>query len=411
MEDFLPYLTDDFSPIPGAIKRYPEDFFVEETPLYNPSGTGTHCFFQIEKRNIATPQVINKIARALKISRRNIGYAGLKDAHAVTRQWLSVEHIDCNQIAALNISSIKVLRISHHENKLKIGHLRGNRFVIKIRNLEINDGDSLDNQTKIVSKIMTVLAQKGVPNYYGQQRFGKRGDTHRIGAAIVVGDAQRFADLFLGSPSMIESKTVREARQYYDQGEFQKALDAWPRDYHDELDAIGAIVRRKDKSAAFYAVDKKFKRFCISAFQSELFNQILARRIKTIDKLYDGEVAWKHDSGASFLVENAEIEQPRCDSFEISPTGPMYGYKMIQPIGVPARIESEVMAESGITIDDFVSDAAQKTRGARRAFRFRPENIVVSNGVDQNGSYIELQFQLPSGCYATTLIREITKNN
>src|ERR1043166_8776551 len=104
----LPYLTADLPGIGGEIKRYDEDFIVEELPLYAPSGSGTHVYFAIEKRGLPTLAAIQHIARALGRQPRDIGYAGMKDAHGVTRQMLSVEHVDNNQVESLALSRIKV---------------------------------------------------------------------------------------------------------------------------------------------------------------------------------------------------------------------------------------------------------------------------------------------------------------
>jgi tRNA pseudouridine13 synthase len=108
------YLTDHLAPITGRIRVEPEDFAVEELPLYEPAGTGTHTWLQIEKRGLSTFEVIRRIARALRRHERDIGFAGLKDRHAVAIQWLSIEHLPDAELAALSLSSVKVLATARH---------------------------------------------------------------------------------------------------------------------------------------------------------------------------------------------------------------------------------------------------------------------------------------------------------
>ena len=132
----LPYLTAEIPGVGGVIKRYDEDFLVEEIPRYEASGAGTHTYFTIEKRGLTTPAAIRLVATALGRRPQDIGYAGLKDAHGITQQMLSIEHVDPAAIANLDLAGIRVLSIDRHRNKIKLGHLRGNRFEIKIRNVE-----------------------------------------------------------------------------------------------------------------------------------------------------------------------------------------------------------------------------------------------------------------------------------
>ena len=127
------HLTDDLPGIGGVIKDRPEDFVVEELPLYPPSGEGGHTFFGVRKTGLSTFRAVDKIARALGISPRRIGYAGLKDAQAITWQILSVEGIPPDVILALDLPGLSFSWAERHPRKLKIGHLEGNRFTIRVR--------------------------------------------------------------------------------------------------------------------------------------------------------------------------------------------------------------------------------------------------------------------------------------
>ena len=128
-----PYLTADIPGCGGTIKESPEDFRVEEIPSYLPCGSGEHCYLTIEKNGITTLEAIRRIAQNLKIQERDIGYAGMKDAVGITRQTISIQWITPEKALALDLDGVKVVSAERHSNKLKLGHLKGNRFRIVIR--------------------------------------------------------------------------------------------------------------------------------------------------------------------------------------------------------------------------------------------------------------------------------------
>jgi tRNA pseudouridine13 synthase len=402
----LPYITAGLPGVGGTIKDRPEDFFVEEIPLYECSGEGTHVYAEIEKRGLATLDALIKIAKALGIARRNIGYAGLKDARAVTRQWISIEHIDPERLTQLHETGIEVCQIQRHANKIKMGHLAGNRFIVRIRNLAV---PVEEGETRARS-VLDILSSRGVPNYFGPQRFGGRGDNQLLGAAIIHRNSEQFIDIFLGLPDSSEQSVIYAARTLYEQGKFAEAHQAWPKHYHDQRRALRVLMKNPaNKAHAFNVIDKNHKRFFVSAFQSDLFNQVVSIRIPHIDKLLLGDMAYKHANGACFRVEDPEAEQPRCAAFEISPTGPLYGYRTTEATGPAGEIETSVLAPTQLEREDFRRMSYYRAKGARRPLRFQPREIDIRRGADAHGVYLELEFVLDSGCYATTLIREITK--
>ena len=204
----LPFLTRDVPPVPGAIKQRADDFCVDEIPLYEPCGAGTHVYFRIEKCDVTTIKAVRDIARALNVKARDIGYAGLKDARAVTRQMLSVEHVDPERVEALAVPHVRVLDVSRHGNKLRLGHLRGNRFAIKLR-------ESPPAMLDRVRQVLSIVARRGAPNYFGPQRFGTRGDTWRIGRAMIRQDWRECIDVMLGKSGQADGDDVRQARELY----------------------------------------------------------------------------------------------------------------------------------------------------------------------------------------------------
>ena len=127
------YLTENLPGTGGRIKVHPADFIVTELPLYTPCGEGDHVYLYIEKQGIGSMEAADLLARALNRPRHVVGIAGLKDAQAITRQWMSLERVDTDAAAKLHLPGIKILQVSRHRNKLKIGHLAGNRFEIRIR--------------------------------------------------------------------------------------------------------------------------------------------------------------------------------------------------------------------------------------------------------------------------------------
>lgn len=403
--DEVPFLTADLPGIGGAIKQRPEDFVVEEVPLYEPSGEGTHVYFRIEKAGIPTPQAVNEIARALGRQSFEIGYAGLKDADAVACQMLSVEHIDPARVQALEVPRIRVLSVSRHTNKLKLGHLRGNRFHIKLRQADAA-------RVADARAMLDVLVRRGVPNYFGPQRFGQRGDTWAIGRAMLREDYDEMLAIMLGRPGPNDHGAIREARKLFDRGDYAAAAAAWPYLFRNERRACRELAHHKGRSfKAVRAIDRQAKRFYVSAYQSILFNQVVAQRIQRLDQLFAGDLAWRHPQGAVFRVEDVDREQPRCTAFEISPTGPLFGQRMSEPQGEPGEMERALLAAESLTPDDWIEEGKRKTPGTRRPLRFQPAEAAIDTGCDDAGPYVEVRFMLESGCYATTMLREICKGS
>ena len=159
----LPYATAKSLSARGKIRTVPEDFRVEEVPAYPPSGQGEHVFIHFEKSGLTTQQAVARIAGALRVDARSAGVAGQKDKHAVTTQWASFTGTTPEAARALELEGIRVLESSRHTNKLRVGHLRGNRFELRLRETTCAD---------VATEIMSELSRIGAPNYYGEQRFG-----------------------------------------------------------------------------------------------------------------------------------------------------------------------------------------------------------------------------------------------
>ncbi len=262
----------------AQIRSAPEDFFVEELPAFDPAGEGEHLLLTVEKRGLNTAFVAKELARWAGIAEMGIGYAGLKDRHAVTRQRFSV-HLPkkvAPPLETLQIEGLKVLESAWHNRKLPRGALAGNRFVLALRSVE-GDREAIDAR-------LAEIASRGVPNWFGEQRFGRDG------------------------------------------GNVAKALAMFG----------GRRVRRDERS------------ILLSSARSELFNRVLASRVGngSWDGPLDGEVWMLDGSRSVFGPEpwNDELAQ-RLARFDIHPGGPLWGAGELRSVGECARVELAALAD------------------------------------------------------------------
>ena len=306
----LPYITPDLPGIGGEIKTEPAHFIVEETPLYPPAGRGEHLFVQLTREGQTTREVVENLARTLAIDPKGIGYAGLKDKHARVTQVFSLPGVSPQQAkeAVLELGYEFGFAIPH-DRKLRPGHLLGNRFTITILNPQVED--ALERALAIVR----ALEERGLPNFFGEQRFGRFGDNAEQGLAILTGKKRR------------------------------------PR-------------------------QKWLTRLLISAYQSQLFNDYLTLRIQRglFDQILLGDVVKKTDTGGMFIVEDAAIEQERFQRREITFTGPLFGYKMRAAQADAAALEAEILATSPVTMEQW---RKHRTDGNRRIGRIFLQPIDV----------------------------------
>ena len=336
-----PYLTSAVPGIGGRMRTTPEDFRVEERPLYLPCGEGEHLYIKVTKRLLSTPDLVRKISSTVGVKAQGIGTAGLKDARAVTTQMLSLHGVTPERLARLTpdeqILSIEVL--GRHRNRLRPGHHAGNRFRLVIRDVDVRAEET-------VPAVLDELSRRGVPNYFGPQRQGRTGENYRIGVALLTDQSRR-------------NKMSRAKRMWY-----------------------------------------------LNAFQSYLFNLILAQRLDRLDRMLVGDWAIKMDNGACFPVEDAEKEQPRADRFEISPTGILFGSRVSWASGEPGEIERSAVTDEGAKPESLTEAAkACGFRGERRSLRVPLADLDWT----LDGSVLTLAFSLPPGAYATSLLRELMK--
>ncbi|MGZ3437968.1 MAG: tRNA pseudouridine(13) synthase TruD [Polyangia bacterium] len=339
-------LTRDLPGTGGLHKATPEDFVVDELPAYPPSGEGGHTFLRIEKRGLTTAEAVARLARALGAKQNEAGTAGQKDRQALTRQWISLPDVDPARALATSAEGVRVLEAARHGHKLRTGHLHGNRFSLTLRGV-VPDG--LARAQAIVAR----LVEHGLANYFGQQRFGARGDNAARGKQLL-----------------------------------------------------------SAKSGA--RISPNERRMLISAYQSELFNRYLDARI--VDALVDqplaGDVLKKTDTGGRFTVDDTpaalDDARGRLAARAVVVTGPMLGHKMMSPPpGTPSRArEDALLASEGIDAESF-KVLGRLAEGTRRPLLVPVEGAAVRAG--DTADAIVLELTLPPGAYATVLLAEVTK--
>lgn len=320
----------------ARIRVSPEDFFVEELPAFEASGAGEHLLLTVEKRGMNTSFAAKRIAAWAGVDESAIGQAGMKDRHAVTRQrftvWLPKRVAP--DIAGLQSDDLRVLDHAWHARKLPRGALAGNRFVLVLR-------DVAGERGAIDARLQAIAAQ-GVPNYFGEQRFGRGG-----------GNVQQAVAMF-----------------------------------------AGRRVKREERS------------MLLSAARSELFNRVLGARVEAghWSAALDGEV-WMLDGSRSVFGPEALTEalQARLDAFDIHPTGPLWGQGELRSSGAAREVELAALeSDTASRLRDGLERAGLKQE--RRALRLRPQALAWRWLDDAT---LEIAFDLPPGCYATTVLCEL----
>jgi tRNA pseudouridine13 synthase len=262
-----------------------------------------------------------------------------------------------------------------------------------------------------VQRALEVLARRGVPNYFGPQRFGMRGDTWEVGRALLAGDFTAAVALIVGRPTSDDSARVRRARELTAAGRYAEAATAWPSGFADCARLCRLLARTAgDAPRSLFGLDRSVLGFYVSAYQSWLFNLVLAERVADLDRCLSGEIAFWHRTGRFAAVTDMAAAQLQTNQFEISPTGPMLGFTMSRPQGEAWATEQRVFTQAGCAIESLPRTGPLTCVGGRRPLRFRPEELDLDTGEDGAGSYLEIGFTLPPGCYATAVLREICKD-
>jgi tRNA pseudouridine13 synthase len=269
----------------------------------------------------------------------------------------------------------------------------GNRFKVRVRAPK-------PGARAAAEKILGKLAVAGVPNFFSQQRFGARGEAPAIGRALLKNDHQGVIDLMLGRPDPGEKDSrQKEARRLYDEGKIAEAMTTLPRSQRTEWRMLEALSRGSSREQAVRFLKTNERRFYISALQAAVFNTILGRRIASYHQALEGDLVLEHAKGEVVpATKAAALDGTR------SATGLMPGTEVEMAGGEPGIIERDVLDSMAISNADFESVKPAST-GERRPLRFLIEPPVIT----EEGGDLFLQFQLPTGCYVSSLLRELMK--
>jgi tRNA pseudouridine13 synthase len=326
----LPLATSLDRAIPGRIKERPEDFLVEEIPAYTPSGQGEHLFVRFEKTGLDTEQTVRRMAGALEVDPRAAGWAGLKDRHAVTTQWASFHRGDPARALAIALPGVRVLEAAMHENKLRTGHLAGNRFTLRLRGA---DPERLAD----VERVLVDLARSGVPAFFGEQRFGRDGSTLTRARAWIVEGGR-------GPRAPFERKLLVSALQ----SSIFNAICA------ERMRTIGLagivdgdLVRKEETGGLFVATELEEVRSRAERFE-----------VSATGPMFGAEMRWPERDAKAMeeaALANAGLDQAKLASFRRSGEGTR------RPLRFPLRDARASADEEGIVLSFVLPAGAYAT--------------------------------------------------
>jgi tRNA pseudouridine13 synthase len=339
----LPLVSADLPGIGGAIKGSPADFVVEEIPAYEPCGVGEHLYLRVRREGLATRDVQRALAAAFGVPERDIGCAGQKDKIARATQSFSLP-VREGDPGSLGRRAAEAtgLEVLHASRH---GNKLGRGHLLGNR-FEILVAGPGSSDLPRARAIAEALFQSGVPNFFGEQRLGAGGRNVRRG---------------------------------------ERRLAAPRR-------APSSFVARME----------------LSAWQSSLFNAWLAERIRRgwFERVLQGDLARKSDTGGLFEVLDPAVDEPRCRRGEISATGPIFGARMRWPTGEPAVLERSILDQSfASTGADASSLERERLPGSRRAARV----FVREFSCEAAEGGLRLAFTLEKGAFATVVLREFTR--
>ncbi len=400
------YASDDEG-IGGRLRATAEDFIVEEIPPEKKQTSGPFLICRLTKRNWELQHAVKEIARRLGISHRRIGWGGTKDRNAVTTQWISLYNITPEQVSAVFLKDIMLEPVMQSNEGLSLGDLRGNRFDILIRD------PGPEDLAGRVQRVAETVA-KGVPNYFGLQRFGAiRPVTHRVGEWILRGDYEQAVLTYVGMEFPGEPDEIRAIRAAFSATHDPvPALHALPVQMNYERAMLHHLTERPgDFAGALQGLPPKLLSMFVSAFQSYLFNLALSRRIddgyaldnpQTGDRLLFANGRTDIVTAANSSAARIHLSRGRCTIAIFMPGKEVFGTE-----SPGEQATAELLEEYRITPEDFGRASAfvrTKYEGAWRPVALRS---AIQSAVEEGS--LRLKFSLPPGHYATTVCREFMK--
>jgi len=427
----IDYYVSDAGGIGGELKSRPADFRVEEIEAFEPEpldsdpGGYPNVLLRATLSGWDTNDFASALSNALGISRERVSWAGTKDKHAVTTQLFSVEKGDPEAIATVDFDDATIDVIGRTGRPILFGDLAGNRFEITVRNPDRPDG--VDAVTADLRAFGGDGDTVGVPNYFGQQRFGsRRAVTHEVGLAIVRGDWEGAVRTYVGNPSEREPEGTREARSFADEtDDWRAAAERLPRRLGYERSICQRLAENgADGPEAFRdaleALPTNLQTLFVNAAQSYVFNRVCSERLARglpFDEPVEGDVICFQDSDApeGFALPDADRTQVlsgrrlragrrHVDRGRAFVTAPLVGTETTFGEGEPAEIVRSVLDDLGIERSDFDLPEAFESTGTRRA-------ILVRTVLDIGRDPLSFSFSLPKGSYATVLLREYLQSD
>ena len=352
MEQLQRYLNH--SKIDVVFKQNKDDFVVTEIPLYEFLGEGEHLVLKIRKKDLATWDAIEILAKFLNCSSRDFGYAGLKDKNAMTVQSISVHRKYEEKLKSFQHENLKILETTYHNNKIKVGHLKGNKFFIRLKRVGAIE-------KRKIEEALGLIVTNGIPNYFGFQRFGIDGDNYKKGKDIIDGKLK---------------EKRRNLKQMYINAYQSYLFNSW-------------LSKRIEISKLIEAFEPKeiYQRLNLPL---DVVKQM--KKQKHPFKLMTGDLLSHYPFGKIFTIEDLDEESQKFNDRDRVPTGLLSGKRVKNSVDLAYEIEKEFEAHTG---ED----------GARRFAWIFPEDISSNYKEDKN--WMELQFYLPKGSYATEVIAEI----
>ncbi len=352
------------SPIDFHFAQNSKDFVVNEIPLYEWSGEGEHLILKVRKRDLTTWEMVKIIAKIAGADSRDIGYAGLKDRNGMTMQYISIPKKFEDKFENFDEKNISILEKHYHNNKIKLGHLKGNRFFIRLK--KVNPTSA----TKIAEAVKN-LDQFGMPNFFGYQRFGVNGDNYLVGKEIIDGKSKirdkNKKRLFINSyQSHIFNQWLSERIK------FSRVVDSFSKDeLPSVLENLGIQLQ---------------------------YPELLQNQPHPF-KLLEGDMMLHYPFGKGFALKSEEFEEgvKRFGERDSVPSGILLGKRAKSTTG-----------DSAVFEDKFLEDVRVVDGERRYAWIFPTD---VESRYREDDFWFELNFTLPKGSYATTFIEEIAKKS
>jgi tRNA pseudouridine13 synthase len=383
------------------LKCQPEDFRVEELPLVSPAGPGRYTFYRLTKRNIGTIEAVEAICRRWNLAGRRVSYGGLKDRHAVTVQYITIADGTPKPIATPNFELEPVGRLAQPYGPQ---HFRGNRFQLVLR--DMTDADVVRASSEIPS-----LSNDGLPNYFDDQRFGSVGYSGEfIAHAWLIGNHERALELALAEANPFDRSGIK-AQKAILRAHWGQWAEAKARLERSSARSIVTYLvdHPTDFRGAFARVRREFRTLYFSAFQSHLWNLILAR---WIEQSTEPEQRVYIELKAGRFPFPRRLTKEQVQAMNASPI-PLPSSRNPLPSGVLATVIQDVLKLFSLEWPELRVKHLKDvffSKGSRACLLF-PEKLelaTIDDDLHPGRRGMRLSFELSKGSYATIMVKRIT---